>query len=148
MASGKFELLEGYPADVVAISASGKIDRAAYEETLMPLIERRIEAEGKVNLLYRVGEEFEGYTAGAMWDDARLGLVHLGDFARIAVVTDVEWIRMGVKMFAPMMRGEVHLFHLSEMDAAKAWITDRRAPGQDGPRVAADRKLATGGDVA
>ena len=55
MASGKFEVLGGYPADVVAVSAHGRIDRAAYEETLMSLVEERIKAEGKVNLLYEIG---------------------------------------------------------------------------------------------
>jgi len=143
MASGKFEVLGGYPADVVAVSAHGRIDRAAYEETLMPLVEERIKAEGKVNLLYEIGEAFEGYTAGAMWDDAKLGLMHLADFAKIAVVTDVEWIRLGIKMFAPMMRADVHLFHLAECADAKAWIAAYGPKPDAGPCVAVDHKPST-----
>lgn len=145
--SGHFDVLDGFPADVVAVSARGKIDRVAYEKTLIPLIEARINAEGKVKLLYEIGDGFDGYTAGAMWDDAKLGLMHLAEFARVAVVTDIEWIRMGVKMFAPMMPAEVHLFHLAEREAAKSWITGNMPATDGGPRVAADRKLAANEDM-
>jgi hypothetical protein len=122
-----FEVLQGYPADVLAIAAHGRITRADYEKTLIPLVAQKVKAKGKVKLLYVLAQDFGGFTAGAAWDDARLGLTHLGDFARIAVVTDVEWIRLGVKMFAPLIRCPVHLFHTSDMDEAAAWIA-----GDDG----------------
>ncbi len=139
---GRFEILEGFPADVVAIEAHGLIDREAYEKTLIPLVEERIEREGKVKLLYVIGEDFKGFTAGAAWDDARLGLLHLADFARIAVVTDVEWIRLGVKLFAPLLRGRVRLFSLSELEEAKRWICENRPePEEDAIPVAADHKI-------
>ncbi len=145
--SGNFDVLDGFPPDVVAIAAKGTIGRSAYEGTLIPLVEQRIKAEGKIKLYYEIGERFEGYTAGAMWDDAKLGMMHLASFARIAVVTDVEWIRLGVKMFAPIIPGEVSLFHLAEREAAKAWIAENlHAPG-DGPRVAADHKLRPAEDM-
>ncbi len=140
--SGHFEILEGFPPDVVAISAIGRIDRAAYEKQLIPLIEEHVAREGKVNLLYILGPEFEGYTAGAAWDDAKLGLLHLTDFARIAVVSDIEWIRLAVKMFAPLLKSRMRLFHLSELDQAKEWIQAYR-PEQDDDKieVAADHKI-------
>lgn len=122
--NGYFEVLSTYPADVVAVQAHGYITGAAYEETLMPLIEERIRAEGKVKLLYIMGPDFEGFTAGAAWDDAKLGLMHLGDFARLAVVSDVDWIRMGVKMFAPLISGAVKVFPVAQMVDADAWIRD------------------------
>jgi len=138
---GRFEILEGFPADVVAIEAHGLIDREAYEQTLVPLVEERIEREGKIKLLYVIGEDFKGFTAGAAWDDARLGLLHLADFARIAVVTDVEWIRLGVKLFAPLLRGRVRLFGLAEMEEAKRWICENRPEPEDEIPVAADHKI-------
>lgn len=141
--SGNFDILDGYPADVIAISAKGKITRADYEEVLIPAVERVAREEGKVKLVYVLGPGFEGYTAGAAWDDAKLGLLHMGEFARIAVVTDIEWIRLGVKMFAPMMRCPVRLFHVGETSVAKDWITaDHPEPAHE-PQVAADRKLPT-----
>ncbi len=141
-AKGRFDILEGFPADVLAIEAHGLIDREAYEKTLMPLVAERIGREGRIKLLYIIGQDFEGFTAGAAWDDARLGLLHPGDFARIAVVTDVEWVRFGVKLFAPLMRGRVRLFGLGELEEARNWICMNR-PEEDEQAilVAADYKI-------
>jgi len=141
MSEGRFEILDGLPADVVGIKAHGKLTRAAYENELIPLIEARIAKEGKVKLLYVLGEEFEGFTAGAAWEDAKVGLLHLADYARIAVVSYVEWIRLGVKLFAPMLRGPVSVFGAAELEAAKAWIVANDAPEPHDHDVAADHKI-------
>lgn len=140
--SGYFEVLSTYPADVVAVQAHGCITGAAYEETLMPLVKERIQAEGKVKLLYIMGPDFDGFTASAAWDDTKLGLMHLGDFARMAVVSDGEWIRMGVKMFAPLIPGEVKVFSVAQMADADAWI---RQSGQE--KVAHDMDAAADGKI-
>lgn len=138
---GGFEVLQGFPADVVAVSAHGRITAQDYETVLVPLVTRTAKAEGKVKLFYMLGSEFGGVTAGAAWDDAKLGLLHLGDFARIAVVTDIEWIRLGVKMFAPLLRCPVHLFALSEAETAKAWILDDHPAASPGPGYDADHTV-------
>ena len=41
---------------------------------------------------------------------------------RIALVTDVEWIRVAVKAFGFAMPGEVRVFADVELGAAKAWL--------------------------
>lgn len=135
---GHFEFLEGFPRDVVAFAAKGFIDAEDYEKTLIPEIEARIRQEGKVKLLYVLGPEFEGFSAGAAWDDARLGLTHIGDFPRIAVISDREWIRAATRMFAPLVASEVEAFSMDQMEAAKAWIIANRPPDEEGPEVAAD----------
>lgn len=142
--TGHFEIIGDLPADVVGIIAHGHITREAYEDQLIPLVEARIAQQGRVHLLYVIGPDFAGMSAGAIWDDARLGLMHLADFARVALVTDVEWVRLGVKMFAPLLPGQVRLFHLAELDEARRWII---APPQDDADhsrdVAATHKLPT-----
>ncbi len=139
---GYFEILDGFPADVIAVSAHGHIGREDYEDKLIPFVEGVIGKEGKVRLLYVVGPDFEGFSAGAAWDDAKLGLMHLGDFTRVAVVTDIDWIRMGMKMFAPMMRGPVRVFAYSDLDKAKDWIAAPDDAHDDHQMdVAADHKI-------
>ena len=122
--SGRFEVLDGYPDDVAAFRAEGVITRDDYQKTLIPVLEERISAQGKVKLLYWCGEEFEGFSAGAMWDDARFGLTHWGDFSKIAVVSDIEWVRQSVRFFAPLMRASVQVFHNAEIEDAKSWIAE------------------------
>ena len=122
------EILDGYPADVLAVRASGEVRREDYEQVLIPAVEAKVKAEGRVKLLYILGPEYAGYTAGAMWDDAKLGFLHMGDFARVAVVTDVEWIRASIKIFAPLIPCPVHVFAVGELAAAKVWIDESDAP--------------------
>ncbi len=146
---GHFEILKDFPPDVVAVVAHGHVDREDYTKTLVPLTEKKIAEEGRIKFYYELGADFSGFSAGAAWNDAALGLMHLGDFARVAVVTDVEWVRMGVKMFAPLMPSKMHLFHLSEREEARKWLAE------DGPGrikgeldVSADHKLSTMEDKA
>ncbi|MDE3079135.1 MAG: STAS/SEC14 domain-containing protein [Paracoccaceae bacterium] len=135
------EILPGYPADVVAIEAVGHVTRADYEEVLIPAVLATAKAEGKVKLLYLIGARFAGLSLGAAWDDAKLGLLHMGDFARVAVVSDVDWIRVGLKMFAPFMPCPVHVFHTAELAAAKDWITAADVPRKGRPGVDVTHKL-------
>lgn len=120
--SGSFSFAEGYPADVIAVSAHGHVTREDYERDLIPKVVERIGAAGRVKLLYELGPDFTGFSAGAAWDDAKLGLLHFSDFAKVAVVTDHDWIRLGTKLFAPLMPCPVHLFHVAERAAARDWI--------------------------
>jgi len=122
--SGNFLKLDGYPDNVVAFRADGIITRDDYEETLIPEVEKKIKAHGKVKLLYWCGEEFKGFSAGAMWDDARFGLMHLGDFLKIAVVSDIEWVRQSTKLFAPLIRASVQVFHNADIEDANRWIKE------------------------
>ena len=124
MRSGRFLTLEGYPDNVVAFRAEGVITRDDYVETLIPIAEEKIRTGGKIKLFYWCGEEFKGFSAGAMWDDARFGLMHLGDFLKIAVVSDIEWVRQSVKLFAPLVRAPVPVFHNAAIEDANCWITD------------------------
>ena len=127
--SGRFVVLDGYPDDVAAFQAEGVITRDDYQETLIPVLEEKISAQGQVKLLYWCGEEFKGFSAGAMWDDARFGLTHWGDFSKIAVVSDIEWVRQSAKLFAPLMRAPVQVFHNADIEDAKSWIAEDYATG-------------------
>ena len=138
---GGFVFDGGLPPDVIGVTAHGHITRADYERELIPRVEERLRAEGKVKLLYELGADFAGVSAGAAWDDAKLGLLHLADFARIAVVTDHEWVRIGVRMFAPLIPCPVHLFHLTERAAAQDWICANGPDRPHRPGVDATHKI-------
>lgn len=141
--SGSFSFAEDYPADVIAVAAHGHLKREDYERDLIPKVMERIRAEGRIKLIYEIGPDFAGFSAGAAWDDAKLGFLHLSDFAKIAVVTDHEWIRLGTKMFAPLISCPVHLFHLSERAAAKDWICSNVEAKPHKPGVDATHKIPT-----
>ncbi|MFH5774742.1 STAS/SEC14 domain-containing protein [Paracoccus sp. NGMCC 1.201697] len=127
-----YQLLDGYPDNVIAIRASGEVTSGDYEDKLIPLVQEKSKL-GKLRLLMVIGPDFEGYSAGALWDDARLGVTHWRSFERVAVVTDIGWITRSLKLFAPLMPGEVAVFPLAAQDAAKAWISGDGAPAAGKP---------------
>lgn len=83
-----------------------------------------MEHRDKIRLPYVLGPEFDGYSAAAMWDDARIGMAHLFTWERIAVVTDNDAYRGLVKGVGFLMPGQVRLFAVAELDDAKAWVAE------------------------
>ena len=116
------ELMTDLPANMIGLNASGKVTAEDYELTIVPAVEAVLADNDKVRLLYRLGEGFDGFEAGAIWEDTKVGLGHLAAWERIALVTDVEWIRVAVKAFGFAMPGEVRVFADAELGAAKAWL--------------------------
>lgn len=116
------ELIEGLGDRVVGARAVGKVTAEDYESTLIPAVETALAIDGKTRILYVLGSEFEGYEGEAALDDARMGLHHWSDFERIAVVTDHSMYRTMIKGFGFLMPGEVKVFGVEEMEAAKDWV--------------------------
>lgn len=119
------KLIDGMPPDVLTVEATGKITREDYRNSLIPRAEAMM-AKGPIRMLYVVSKEFTGFELEALWDDGKFGLKHWRDFNHIAVVADQPWLRGAVAMFTPFFHGEVSLFGHSELDAAIAWIRDRK----------------------
>lgn len=107
--------------NLLTADVTGHVTHDDYDKVLTPAVDQAVRHSGKINLLYRVGPDFEGFGARAMWDDARLGISHWGDFRRIAVVTDIAWLGGAVRAFMAMMPAEVRLFDLAEEAEARAW---------------------------
>ena len=118
------ELLTGYPENILAFSAIGEVTKEDYTNILVPAIESHIEQYGKVAALYYMGSEFSGYTAGAMLSDAKVGLAHFSKWEKIAVVSDVNWVRNGIHMLGFMMPCPVKLFSNDQLASAQQWIED------------------------
>lgn len=119
---GGFEILDDLPRDVLAIRARGIITSQDYRKTLIPLVEKKLESHDHLKLLIVFDDAFGSYSEGAVWDDMRLGFSHLGDFSRIAIVTDLGWIRHSAKLFGPLIRAEVHIFNVNDLEEARSWI--------------------------
>lgn len=118
------KLLDGLPEGVVGLEAVGDVEDDDYRDVIIPAIEGALEGRDKIRLLYVLGPEFDEYEGDAAWEDTKLGLHHLFDFERIAVVTDVTWLSRSVRWFGFAMPGQVKVFGYADLAAAKAWITE------------------------
>ncbi len=120
-----FKVIEGLPESVVGISATGKIGGHDYETTLEPAINDAAGQHGKIALLMVLGPDFEGYSAGAAFDDMRFGVRNFNSFRRIAIVSDNPWLRNGAAAMMYLMPGKSKGFSVDELDAAKEWIAQK-----------------------
>ena len=68
-----FKIIEGMPADVLAIEAVGKVTHDDYCDTLIPKAEEMM-AKGPIKMIYVIGQEFTGFELGAMLDDGMFGI--------------------------------------------------------------------------
>lgn len=124
------ERIADLPDHVLGFTASGEVTESDYRTVLVPALEEKLSQARRVRLLYVLGDAFEGYTGGAAWEDAKVGLKHLTGFDRVAVVTDVDWVRNTVRAFGFVMPSEVRVFGNDRLDEARAWISEPAATGK------------------
>jgi len=114
----------GYPDNVIAVQAEGQVTGDDYSKTLVPAVERTFARHEAVRFLYQIGPDFKRFTTTALWEDAKIGLHHLDGFERIAVVTDVAWIRKLVDGIGGSIPGNTRTFPLDGIEAARSWILE------------------------
>lgn len=118
------KLLPNLPDYIVGISASGQVDAGDYETVFIPAIEAALKKHDRIRVLYELGPQFTGFTAGAMWDDMKVGMAHMRAWERIAVVADQSWVAGAIRMFAFAMPCPVKVFSSQERAKAEAWIAE------------------------
>lgn len=118
------EALTGFPETVLAFTCKGHVTKQDYESVLIPAVEHALTHHKKVRLYYQIDPGFSGMEPGAMWDDFKVGMEHLFSWDRLAVVTDVEWIRYTFKAFSFVIPCEARVFRLEEAANARTWIVE------------------------
>jgi len=120
-------LMAGLPANVVGIEAVGKVQADDYRTVLEPALAEAGKGGGKMRMLYLLGADYEGYSAGAMWEDTKLGKHDFNRFDRIAVVTDHNVMADAIRVFGWLVPGEVRTYTTAQLDDARAWVSEAPA---------------------
>jgi hypothetical protein len=118
------EIMQGLPENVVAVNVSGEVTGEDYKNVLIPAVEEKIQKYGKVRILYHMDKELEWFTLNAMLEDAKVGILHLTAFEKIAVVSDVDWMSTAVEIFKFIVPFPVRTYKIEELPDAKAWISE------------------------
>jgi hypothetical protein len=119
------QFIDGYPENVLAVTASGVVSDEDYKKTLIPAAEAKIRQHGRISVLYQLGPMFEGFAAKAMVDDAAFGFKHRKEFERVALVTDVEWIKRAVRMLRFMVPCPITIYENADLDKARTWVCSK-----------------------
>lgn len=122
------EQIKGLPAGTLGFRARGQVTADDYERVLVPDVEAAFALNRKLRLIYVIDADFSGFDPGAMWDDARLGWRHFSGWDRIALVTDVTWIRGTAHAMGFAIPADFQLFQLAELEQAQAWVSEPPTP--------------------
>ncbi len=119
------EVLQDMPEGVSGIRVSGRVTADDFHK-IKPTMDQILGSD-EIRFIEVVGPDYEGFGPGGLLADIRQGfstMRHLRAFKRTAVVTDIEWIGHALHAFSWMIPGEVALFGLDELDAAKEWAAN------------------------
>ncbi|HEY4359881.1 MAG TPA: STAS/SEC14 domain-containing protein [Bryobacteraceae bacterium] len=116
------EQLKAFPDNVAAFMCHGHVTRKDYETVLIPALDKVLEGRGKVRLFYETAQDFAGFEPGALWEDFKAGIEHLARWERIAVVTDIDWIKHTLQLFSFVVPARVEIFPTAKGGDARKWI--------------------------
>ena len=115
--------IKDLPDHVIGVHAAGEVSKDDYEKVFIPRLEELVERQGEINCLLILETDIGNFTAGAWWDDFKLGLKHFSQWNKIAIVTDqklVEWFSDAFRLFIP---GKSRGFSMTELDEAIKWVS-------------------------
>jgi hypothetical protein len=121
------EVLHDLPPGTIGFRVSGRITRDEYHEMLDPVLAALDRGE-TIDLLTVADDDFHGLDLGALWEDVQaagsVGLKHRKAWRRLAVVTNKQWMRHAIGGFGWFYPGELQVFDLDQLEAAKSWLAE------------------------
>jgi hypothetical protein len=106
--------------NIAEITVDGSITKDEIEPVIARL-DAMIDEFGKI----RVVEVIKGVgkvEPGALWADLKWEPRHINSFSHVAVVADQKWVEWMVKPLDMLIPAKMRVFHLDELDEARAWI--------------------------
>lgn len=138
--------MQGLPDGVDGIEARGTLTSQDYARIFAPLVDRHRRRGTRLRLLYQFGPEFQGFTAGALWADSRLGATYLPVLDGCAMATDLDWIREPGRSIARWLPCPLRVYENSHRDDAARWLAS--LPAADEPTFKQTAKAYVGGSAA
>ena len=103
---------------MVALTVFGEFTLADYKE-FEDVVNYHIQFEGQVDLLFDL-RQMVGFTLDVAWEEIKFSRQHAGDFRRIAVLTEDQWLTWSAWVSQLFVNAEVRVF--DDEDEARAWL--------------------------
>lgn len=121
------EIMPDMPEGTLGFRVAGEVTRDDLAKVVVPMLRAVIERDQPLRVLCQIDAGFSE-EPGAVWEgvkaDVELGIAHWRAWRRTAYVTDLMWIATSVHLLSWLIPGEVRVFPLRELDAAKAWVAE------------------------
>src|SRR5216684_2089735 len=116
------EIIEGLPQNVLGIVVRGRVTKYDCSEVLIPALEKACEWHHRLRLYYAIRSRYPG----AAWEELSLGIGHGPLWERVAVVSDVAWVKYTIQALRLLIPGEIRVFTTSQTPEGLAWIADTK----------------------
>jgi hypothetical protein len=103
---------------MVAVTVFGEFTLADYKE-FEDVVNYHIQFEGQVDLLFDL-RQMAGFTLDVAWEEIKFSRQHAGDFRRIAVLTEDQWLTWSAWVSQLFVTADVRVF--DDEDEARAWL--------------------------
>ena len=113
------EIIEGLPDNVVGLVVKGRVTKVDCDDVLIPAIEKAREWHHKLRLYYEIRSRYPG----AGWEEIGLGVQQGPAWERVAIVSDVAWIRHTVQAVRLLIPSDIRVFSTTQIPEGLAWIT-------------------------
>lgn len=115
--------IENLPENVVGFRATRKVDSKDFTETVIFAVKDHIECRENLNYLLDLDTDISNFTMGAWFSDAILGVQHLMNWNRAAIISNSSGVKNFTDMLSKVMKGEFKIFEESQFDEAVLWLS-------------------------
>ena len=116
--------IQDVPANMVAFRSSGQVTKDDFE-VVFDKVKQLVQNTGKLNYLLLLENSPADFTAGAWLQDALLGIRHITQWNRAAIVTDSQNVVAFTDAFSKLMPGEFKGFYKDEFLTAVDWTAEK-----------------------
>jgi hypothetical protein len=117
------QFINDLPGHVVGIHAVGEVTKEDFETVLIPRIDELVKRQGEINYLLVLETDVKNFTAGAWWDDIKVGIKNFTKWKKIAVVSDQKGVEWFSNVFRYMIPGTSKGFSIDQLDEAVQWVS-------------------------
>ena len=121
------QLNEENSGKVLILHISGKVVKADYEHFVHEF-ERLFRQHGRLRVLFDM-TDFQGWDAGATWEDIKFDIKHFADIERLAMVGDKKWQHGMATFFKPFTKATIRYFDHTDIAGARKWLDESVATG-------------------
>ncbi len=109
---------------LLAITVLGEFTLADFKE-FEDLVLGKVSHGATPDLLFDL-REMAGFTVDMAWEEIKFSRSHGGDFRRIAVITDSQWVTWSAWLEQLFVSADLRVF--DDQGEAMAWLSEEAAP--------------------
>ncbi len=109
--------------NLVTLNVLGEFTLADFKE-FEELVLFKVKFDGPVRLLFDL-REMAGFTVDMAWEEVRFSREHGGDFDRIAVLTESQWVAWSAWLQQLFVGADLRVF--TDEAESRAWIEESDA---------------------